>query len=280
MAGTPDGCKRNSTATARGNLGSYFVDMRLLALRVCFMAKRNILFLLGILCLLAALVFLGMKAMRSGTSEKADRQDLSGGTPPLTRIQDPDQPPQTRRERPDDAGAKALRDLEAEFDKILPARFPNKFSSLCDTTLKPDETLVVGGFKKSNGNHEFTLVQVVPVAADGSPFESEGNAPSYKTKIWIVGLSGEESYKIGLDSLFSPAKTQIQKNRVFPPGETPWLNAQDVSSGPYLTTKPDQAAFIQLGEDDKAFAISLIVSSTNTANSFRIRTRVESPAGY
>lgn len=186
---------------------------------------------------------------------------------------------ETKFEREDQGAAKALRELEIEFDKILPAQFPGQFSSLCDATLEPGETLVLGGFMKADGNYEFTMLEATPLGADGNPLQTEGSAVNYKVTTRTMGMSREKSSEMGLGSLISPAKTRIQKSIVFPAGQAPALtDITRVMTMPSVTTRPDGAATMSIGTDDQAYVMSLIVSPQDTGESLRIRTRIESPS--
>lgn len=194
-------------------------------------------------------------------------------------MKDSARPKQTKRGRQDDADAKALRELEAEFDEILPAQFPDQFSSLSDATLEPGETLALGGFRKANGSYEFTFLEITPIAADGRPHDSQGSLPVYAITMRTMEMSRGKSSQNGLDSLISPAKTRIQKIIVFPPGEIPQPDPNGgIMTMPSATVRPNSPAIMSVGTDDRAYVISLIVSPTDVANSIRIRTRVESPA--
>lgn len=182
-------------------------------------------------------------------------------------------------ERRDRGASSSHSGLEAEFDKILPAQFPEQFSSLCDATLQPGESLVLGGFRKPDGNYEFTMLEVEPIGADGAPLQ-EGAATQYKVTLKNFGLSREKSMESGFGSLISPAMTRIQKSIAFPPGETPSIETQDVATMPTVVTRPDQTATIQMGSNEKAYMVSMIVSSEDSGKSIRIRTRVESPSDH
>jgi hypothetical protein len=240
------------------------------------MSKRNALLTLAFLCLLATLALLGLKSMGYVFSAGKHGQTAAGNTPHPSLIDNSDQPPQTKRGRHEDGDAKALRELEAEFDEILPAQFPEQFSSLCDTTLDPGETLVLGGFRKADGDYEFTMLEVEPIGPDGTPWQ-EGAASQYKVTLMAFGLSREKSVEMGFGSLISPAMTRIQKSMSFPPGEAPSIDAEAVATMPSVVTRPDQYATIQMGANDKAYKVSMIVSREDTGKSIRIRTRVESP---
>lgn len=253
--------------------------MRISAPSVCSMSKRTALYITAILSLLAALVFLGVKSMGSVASAKAHREADNGNATHPPRINNSDQQPQTKRSRQDEPDAKALRELEAEFDKILPAQFPEQFSSLCDATLQPGESLVLGGFRKADGDYEFTMLEVEPLGADGTRLQ-EGAAAQYKVTLKNFGLSREKSMESGFESLISPAMTRIQKSIAFPPGETPSIDAQDMATMPTVVTRPDQTATIQMGSNEKAYMVSMIVSSEDSGKSIRIRTRIESPADH
>jgi hypothetical protein len=83
------------------------------------MSKRNALLTLAFLCFLATLAFLGLKSAGYVFSAGEHGQTAAGNAPHPSLIGNSDQSPQTKRNRQDDA--KALRELEAEFDEILPA---------------------------------------------------------------------------------------------------------------------------------------------------------------
>lgn len=196
-------------------------------------------------------------------------------------MEDSARPQHTKRGRQDDADAKALRELEAEFDEILPAQFPEQFSTLCDASLNPGETLVLGGFRKADGNYEFTMLEAEPLGVDGAPLQKEGAAPQYRIKAKTLAISHEASLEMGLDTLISPAKTRIQKNIVFPAGEFPRPDGYSRAMAmPSVTVRPDVAATISIGTDYESYVISLIVSPQDASATLRIRTRVESPSEH
>jgi hypothetical protein len=230
----------------------------------------------AILSLLAILVLLGLIQMGSVVSTKAHRENGNGNASHPSRINDPDQQPQTKRSRRNNADAKALRELEAEFDEILPALYDG-FSSLCDTTLTLGETLFLGGFRHADGNYEFTMLEFEPTGADGAPMQ-EGAADRYIVTATVFKLSREKSEEMGLGSLISPAITRIQKSVAFPPGETPSIHEEAVAIEQRFEIRPDQTARTGTGTDSKAYRFSMIVSPEDTGKSIRIRTRVESPA--
>lgn len=245
------------------------------------MAKRNALLIPAILCFLATLAFLGLKSMGYVFSAGEHGQTAAGNTPHPSLNESSDQPPQTKRDRHEGGDAKALRELEAEFDEILPAQFPDQPSSLCDATLEPGETLFLGGFGKADGNYEFTMLEAKPVGADGASRKTAGPAPQYKITTRTMSLSREKSSEMGLSSLISPAKTRIQKSIVFPSGETPPLGEiTRVMTMPSATTRPDTAATISVGTDDQAYVISFIINPQEDSDSIRLRTRIESPDGF
>jgi hypothetical protein len=238
------------------------------------MPKRSALFIAAILSLLAILLILGLKRMGSAVSTKADRETGNGNASHPSLIGNSDQSRQTKRDRQDDA--EALRELEAEFDEILPAIYDG-FSSLCDTTLSLGETLVLGGFRHADGNYEFTMLELKPTGADGAPMQ-EGSADRYNVTATVFKLSREKSVEMGLGSLISPAITRIQKSVAFPPGEAPSIHAEAVAVKESFEIRPDQTAKTGTGTDSKAYRFSMIVSPEDTGKSIRIRTRVESPA--
>ena len=185
----------------------------------------------------------------------------------------------TKRDREDPEAALALREMEREFDRLLPALFPKQNTSLCDTTLEPGDTLVLGGFRRSDGNYEFTMLEAEPLGVDGAPFQKEGDAPQYKITTKFLLMSREKSSEIGLDSLISPAKIRIQKSIVFPVGKTPSLDASiHIMSMPHIVTRPDTAASMSIIQEDQGYLMSMIVSPKDASKSLRIRTRVESPS--
>jgi hypothetical protein len=240
------------------------------------MSKRSALLIPAILCFLATLAFLGLKSMGYVFSAGEHGQSAAGNTPHPSLNESSDKPPQTKRNRHEDGDAKALRGLEAEFDEILPAQFPKQFSSLCDTTLDLGETLVLGGFRKADGDYEFTMLNVEPIGADDAPLQ-KGAAAQYKVKITTSVMSRGDSLEVGFGHLISPAMTRIQKSIAFPPGENRLIHTKSIATMSIFVTQ-DQAGSIQIGTDDKAYVVSMIVSPEDTGKSTRIRTRVESPA--
>jgi hypothetical protein len=190
----------------------------------------------------------------------------------------------TKHERANSDEAQALREMEKEFDKLLPAKFPGQFSSLCDATLNPGETLVLCGFMTADGNYEFTTLEAKPIKADGTPLEpgeAKDSPSQYMVKTRSVIMSPEASSELGLGSLMSPARTRIQKSVVLPQGEV--LLRPDktvgVMTSPSVTLRPGTAVSISAGTEEKALVISMIVNPGDTKGSIRIRTRIESPVG-
>lgn len=246
------------------------------------MQRSNALLIPAILCFVAIMACISLKSLGFAFFRaKGDGADgRSTHTPRIESLAAKHSP--TKRERQGDADAKALRELELELDGILPAQMPAQSSSLCNATLRPGETLVLGGFATTDGNFEFTLLEVIPIHPDGTPMKSGevNDAPSqYKVSAKSLVLSREASSGLGLGSLISPAKTRIQKSVVFPPGESPPIPdaGARITSMPSLTVRKDTAGSIFVGTDKEARVISLILSTGESAGSIRIRTRIESP---
>lgn len=160
--------------------------------------------------------------------------------------------------------------MENEFDRILPAQFPEQYSSLCDVSLKPGETLVLGGFRTTQGDLEFTTMQAEPT-------DTGNGQTGYLIKMKTMHLSADLSREIGLEHLISPARMRIQKSAVLSPDEAARMNSGKIISTPSLLTKADEMATISVGSDHKAHVISLIASPGPDEASLRLRTRTESP---
>lgn len=248
--------------------------MRLLALRVCIMANRKASFIAAILGFLAALAFLILYSMKSGVSLKSHQQTRNGGNTHVSRENDSDRTPHPKRTRHDDTDAKALREMEKEFDELLPAQFPEQFSSICDVTLEPGESLILGGFKKSDGNYEFTMITVDPNVSG----ELKGQ---YTTTAKTMVLSPERSSQLGFDALVSLARTRIQKGLVL---DTETI-IRSISSGHYvgfmtspsITNPANRSASIDLGYGEGSLVITALVTRDGEGGSIRLRTRIESP---
>ncbi len=164
-----------------------------------------------------------------------------------------------------------LQDLEKEFDEILPAQFPDQPSSLCDAELKPGETLVLGGFGSGDGGYEFTAIQ-----AEMSVSDTGSTGFILRLKSFTMGR--DASHEIGLESLISPAKTRIQKSVVFPPGESPWMDAaSSVILAPMVAMDAGTPATINMGTKEQARVYSLIANPIGDDGSLRLRTRIENP---
>lgn len=177
--------------------------------------------------------------------------------------------PKFRRERPDDSEARRHRDLEKEFNEILPPRFSPDSTSLSDVSLKPGETLVLAGSKTAGGDYNFATFQVEAV---------EGEAgPSYSVSTKTLTLSREQSEDFGLGSILSPARMRIQKNVILPPGENAWMqSASSFTSMPRVTTAADSATSLTLDTEDRLHIIDLIASPGDDGQSTRIRIRDQS----
>ncbi|MDP4721751.1 MAG: hypothetical protein NWR51_14140 [Akkermansiaceae bacterium] len=178
----------------------------------------------------------------------------------------------TKHEREDPSAAIARRNLEKEFDEILPAQFPGQFSSICDVALKSDESLILGGFKTSKGNYEFTEVKVIPSEA--------GNGENqYLISVQSLILTPEKSAEIGFDTLVSPARTRIQKSLI--------VNSQDIDlsgdgvpstlSIPPMVTNANSPATCSINYPGCGYAVSTMVSPQGDGESVRLRTRIEIP---
>ena len=234
------------------------------------MSKRNALFVPAILCFLATLAFLGLKSMGYVFSAGEHGQTAAGITPHPALNESSDQPPQTKRDRHENGDAKALRELEAEFDEILPAQFPEQFSSLCDVTLKSGESLVLGGFRKSDGNYEFTMITVAP-----------NDSGQYTTKATTMVLSPDRTSELGFDALVSPAKTRIQKSLIVDSGAIIGTgNFVEMMTGPYMTAPANTSSTISVGNSESSHVISTLVNPQNDGDSIRLRTRIESPDDF
>jgi len=248
------------------------------------MAKTKTILIPAILCAIAIVAYISLKSMGHVLFETERDEAESGNTPPPIRESDSREQSLTKLERQDQSGAKALRELEIEFDEILPAKFPEQFSSLSDATLAPGEKLFLGGFRTADGNYEFTMLEADPIKADGTqlkPGEIKDAPLQYMVNTKTFVVRPEASSEFGLGSLISPAKTRIQKSVVSPSDETLLRpdNTVGMMTNPSLTLRPDTAASISVGTEKQARVISMIVSPGDTAESIRIRTRVETPIG-
>lgn len=248
------------------------------------MTKRQALLIPAILLVFGIVALIALKSQRSGAaSEEADKA-AEKNTPYPTEQSERRLTSQTKRERKSGADAQALRELEIEFDRILPAQFPEQPSSLCDATLEPGESLILGGFRNSDGNYEFTILEVEPLKMDGTPLkpgEMDGAPLQYRVWTKSLTMSHEASLKIGLGSLISPAKTRIQKNLIFTSAEVMQVLRGDTagaSAMPSVTARADTRAVISAGTEQQAHVISMMASPVEGSESVRLRSRVESPA--
>ncbi len=220
--------------------------------------------ILGLLAIFLTIKVLNRNGNSSGRSSNSEREksndaslnsDINGHT-------------STKSDRADAAYKKSLKEMEREFDEILPAQFSDQHSTLCDTNLKPGENLIIGGFKHADGNFEFSSLVVEKIEVDGS------NRVTMKTFI----MSGERVTELGLDSLVSTAKKRIQQSIVFPPGDQSWMrSAVDMMTTPSITIKPGQLGVMSMGTDKNGLALSVITDPGSEGNSIRVRTRIESP---
>lgn len=252
------------------------------------MTQKQTLLIPAILLVLGIVAFIALKSQRSGGASEDTVNEEQTNAPNSPQQSDHRLPSQIKRERKGEADAKAFRELEIEFDKILPAQFPQQSSSLCDATLKPGETLILGGFERSDGNYEFTQLEVEPLKMDGTPFkpgEMDSAPLQYRILTKSLAISREASSKIGLGSLLSPAKTRIQKNLIFTSAEVMLLMGVDTvraDTKPTITAKADTSAVLSIGtiETEKpGHAISMMVSPIEGGESTRIRVRVEGTQG-
>ncbi|MEP2776044.1 MAG: hypothetical protein ABJQ29_14390 [Luteolibacter sp.] len=178
---------------------------------------------------------------------------------------------ESKLEREDPSAAIARRNLEKEFDELLPAQYPNQFSSLCDVTLEPGESLILGGFKTSDGNYEFTMMTVTPYHAGNG-----GN--QYSIRAQNMTLTPEKSAEMGFDALISPAKTRIQKSHIVNSHDfDPSGDGVSISANPTLVTNANSPASITIGNAEGAHVISTFVTPQGDGESIRLRTRIESP---
>jgi hypothetical protein len=231
----------------------------------------------SVICILAiALLVILLTKKNEETSSSRSSTAL---TPTKSSTDNPNPNPEetdtkTKRGREDSDEALARREMEKEFDELLPAQFPEQFSSLCDVTLKPGESLVLGGFRKSDGNYEFAMITVTP--------NDFGEAVrNYTIKAATMVLSPERSSELGFDALVSPAKTRIQKNLVV--SSEAITGAGDfvgVMTGPYAVAPANTSATISVGNSESAHVISTIITPQGDGDSIRLRARIESPAGY
>ena len=233
------------------------------------------------ICILAiALLVMPLSPKKSHETNSSGSSPENTPTKASTDSRNPEENSfRTKHDREDPEAALARREMEKEFDELLPAQFPDQPSSLCDATLEPGDTLVLGGFRRSDGNYEFTTLVAEPIGADGAPFQKEAAAPQYKITTKLLLMSREKSSKIGLASLISTAQTRIQKSIVFPAGETPSLATDThLVSMPHVVTRPDTAATMYIAQENEGHVVSMIVSPKEDGKSLRIRTRVESPS--
>ena len=240
------------------------------------MAKK--LLIPSAICLLAVALWV----MLLPPKKKNGKTSPSGSSAAITRTQASTERPSpeetdigTKREREDPGAALALRKMEKEFDELLPAQFPDQFSSLCDVTLNPGESIVLGGFKKADGNYEFTMITVTPNDSE----EMEGQ---YTVKPTTMVLTPEKSSELGLGALVSPARTRIQKSIIIPTAGTITGAGGYVGimTGPYVTAPADTPSSISLGNSERAHVISTMISPQEGGYSIRLRTRIESPYDF
>jgi len=250
------------------------------------MARKFALLIPAILILLAGLVFVGIKMKESASNKDVPSNNDKVTISHTTKGDASNESPLTKRERVERDDQKDFQKLEAEFDQILPAKYPNQLSALCDRTLKPEDTLILGGFKKADGTHEFTMLNVVAVSADGMPLTKNATTQDagiqYKIITRTVDLSDESAKEMGFDSLISPARTQIQNSLVLSNDDASFnifMNADSIITPITAIVRPGQVGVMSVGTDEKAYVYSIRVDRVETDNSLRIRTRVESPAG-
>ncbi|MDP4625062.1 MAG: hypothetical protein NWT08_07980 [Akkermansiaceae bacterium] len=178
---------------------------------------------------------------------------------------------ETKREREDPEAAIARRNLEKEFDELLPAKYPQQYSSLCDVSLKLGESVILGGFKRSDGDYEFTRISVTPLNAADS-------RDQYSIKTEQLILTADKTTQAGLDSLLIPAKTQIQNYKVMTDEEN--FTSRDgitFQSRPTVITSADSTSLVMMGTDEGAIVMSFRVNPFADKESIRLRTRIETP---
>jgi hypothetical protein len=225
------------------------------------------------ICILAiALLVILLSPKKNDQTTSLDSSTETIPTKASTDSQNPKETDiRTKRNREDHEATLALRQMEKEFDKLLPAQFPEQFSSMCDVTLEPGESLVLGGFRKSDGNYEFTVITVTP--------NDFGEAVrNYSIKATTMVLSPERSSELGFDALVAPSKTRIQKSLVV--SSEAITGAGDfvgVMTGPYAVAPTNTPTTISVGNSESAHVISTLVNPQNDGDSIRLRTRIESP---
>ncbi|QTN33854.1 hypothetical protein HZ994_16555 [Akkermansiaceae bacterium] len=235
--------------------------------------------------ILGIVASIGLKSDRFFAS--SENGDVSGQAEsnPLLQENDPRLPPPTKRERNGGADAQALRELEIEFDRILPAQYPEQPSSLSDAILQPGEALVLGGFRRTDGNYGFTILQVEALKADGTPFipgETDAAPLQYRVISKALAMSQEASSEAGLGALISPAKTRIQKNLSFPSAEVTQIlggNTAGAATMPTVVARAGSSASINIGTEKQGYVISVMITPDEGSDSVRLRTRVENPDG-
>lgn len=196
---------------------------------------------------------------RKNPSEAALDADINRSTP-------------TKSDRADAAYKKSLQEMEREFDEILPAKFPDQFSSLCDANLEPGDHLILGGFKNADGNFEFNSLNLEAVEVDGTT--------QHVVHMKTFTMDQTSVSELGLDPLVSPAKKRIQQSIVFPAGQSSrMVSAIEIMSSPAIRVNPGQPGSINMGTDKQALVLSVITQPGDDGNSIRVRTRIESPAG-
>lgn len=176
----------------------------------------------------------------------------------------------SKRDRPDAAYIKSRQEMDREFDKILPATFPDHNSSLCDTNLKLGDHLILGGFETKDGNFVFNSLNVQAIEVDGKT--------KHIAKMTMFTMSPENVNKLGLDSLLSPAKKRIQQSIVFPAENPPWMDSPiNMAWVPPITLDPGQRGSIETIKGQEGVVMSMISEPGSDENFTRIRTRLEIP---
>ncbi len=148
-------------------------------------------------------------------------------------------------------------------------------SSLVTAEIEVGETLVMGGYRKPDGSHEFILITPKTVAIEGqdSLIQLESRVLSYDPEhLEQNGLAGMATEKRNADGRSQVWRLEERSGSL--------QQAKQFTASPTITVTPGEAAKVQIGQEDGGEGFSIEVTATQTeAGSFSIQALSERNMG-
>ncbi len=165
-----------------------------------------------------------------------------------------------------------LQQLERKLDELIPATDGSAFSSLCKVTIRPGETIALGGFETADGKYQITFIQ--PTAPDASG--------QIRISSKVVAMSHESVESIGMTGLLNAGRMRRQQTVVLDEKtyaeNSNFLAGQigsELLTSPEIIVHPDQVYKIGMGNGIYKYSLSGTVSELDETGHLIFRGRIE-----